>query len=914
MKDSRITCWLILVATLLVASTGLAQQPHGRHALPKVHDHRALDIDTLRHRFANPPREAGPWVYWFWFDNVLNRSEISRQLEEMADAGIAGAELRCVVGRGFPSLVAPWYGPDAWARLEHKQLEYLSPEFIEVMEHTCAEAELRGIRLAMNLGMGWPPGGPWIPDEHRSKHLQSSSRIVTGPRVLAKGELAAPAGAMVFAWRLQPSEAGSQVVPDSFRDLTGNVDVQHHVSWDVPEGQWLIGVFHHTYGGMCDKGNGPEADPGSREAVLFHLDHIFSRLEPKLAKYFGTTFVEVASDSWEYTRPRAGRYWSPGLFAAYEAHTGTSLKSKMYALLGHGPDQDIILRDLEAAAREAVQGNFFETLTSYLHDRGLRHRPQVRGRGLPRDFFDAYASADVPEIEEEVCLPEAIWTAHILGKPIISAEAFTFLSGHAGNLSMHPEPRHGSLYDPQRLWETTPALMRQHANAHFARGINRIQIHSYSYSPPQVPAPGWRMYAEIHLNRNVPWWWAMPEFSRWVARNQLMLQSGGPVADAVVYPVRANRPDGPFNKATDQPTSALNAVDGVSPSIFARVKKLSGDVSYDFRKLVFLDDVRTLDEARHIADLVTDGVTLVCCRAMPEEWSVFEGAQDSDASASLLEQLGKAPVVDARADGWQKALRDSQSVRWTSEADITYQHRRVEDGEIYFLMNWGDDFEGDVSFPDKGWTPELWDADTGTTRVLGVSHRDDDRVHLSVSLRRLESAFVVFSRSGPAPRVAASQSTERRLASSVEISGAWTLTAAPADGVGLDTRFTRDMDKLASWREIPKLERFAGTVTYTTSFAITEERLREASLLRLGLGQVREVARVWLNGRAVGTTWHSPHCLVITEHVRSGKNELRIQVANILKNHFEQSSAYGRPSGLLGPVQIEQYTRLELNE
>ena len=87
----------------------------------------------------------------------------------------------------------------------------------------------------------------------------------------------------------------------------------------------MIGIFHYTLGGICDKGNGPEADPGSREAVLFHLDYLFRRLEPKLAKYFGTTLVEVASDSWEYTRPRTGRYWSPGLFDAPATETSLSL-------------------------------------------------------------------------------------------------------------------------------------------------------------------------------------------------------------------------------------------------------------------------------------------------------------------------------------------------------------------------------------------------------------------------------------------------------------------------------------------------------------------------------------------------------------------------------------------------------------
>ncbi len=948
MMENRIACWLIAIATLFVARTVPAQPPGNHHAPPKMHAYRAQDIDTLRQHFANPPREAGPWVYWFWFDNVVNRTEISRQLQEMADAGIAGAELRCVVGRGFPSLVPPWYGPDAWASLDHKRLEYLSPEFVEMLEHTCAEAKRCGIRLAVNLGMGWPPGGPWITDQHRSKHLQAASRIVAGPKLLSPGELTVPAGAMVFAWRI--GRIGNDVIPESFCDLTEDVDAQQRVAWDVPDGRWLIGIFHYTFGGLCDKGNGQEADPGSREAVLFHLNHIFSRLEPKIAKYFGTTLVEVASDSWEYTRPRTGRYWSPGLFDAYATYTGKPLKPQMHALLGHGPDQETILQNLEASAREAVQKNFYETLASYLHTRGLRHRPQVRGRGLARDFFDAYAIADVPEIEEEVCLPEAVWTAHVLGKPIVSAEAFTFLSGHAANLSMHSAPRHGSLYDPQRLWETTPALMRQHANAHFARGINRIQIHSYSYSPPQVPPPGWRMYAEIHLNRNVPWWWAMPEFSRWVARNQLMLQSGGPVADAVVYPVRANPPDGPFNMSTDQPTSALNAVDAASESTFSKVRKRTGDVPYGFARVILLDDVCPPAAARHIADLIAEDVVLVCCQRMPENWSVFVDDPESADLSALRERfetaLGQGRVIDARTNGWQAALARSQSVTWRpASASLSYQHRRVTGGEIYFLMNWGDDFDGEVSFPDGDLVPEFWDAETGASHPAGEYRHKDGRVHVRVALRYLESLFVVFV-DGPDQlhaiecdngHVEASSdgvlyaiptgdqpcriqlSDGRRLASAtrrlapVGSPNDWKLTASPERGVGLESAVEMQLDRLASWRDIPALHRFAGTAIYSAQFTVNERQLASDVRLQLDLGRVYDVATVWINGHRVGTAWHPPYVLEITEQVCADTNELRVEVANILKNYLERSKGYTRPSGLLGPIRIDTRIKSKLN-
>jgi len=75
------------------------------------------------------------------------------------------------------------------------------------------------------------------------------------------------------------------------------------------------------------------------------------------------------------------------------------------------------------------------------------------------------------------------------------------------------------------------------------------------------------------------------------------------------------------------------------------------------------------------------------------------------------------------------------------------------------------------------------------------------------------------------------------------------------------------------------------------------------------LGRVHEVARIWINDQVVGTAWHAPYRFDITDCVRKGTNRLRIEVANILKNHVETGRGYKRPSGLLGPVQVRSTAR-----
>lgn len=946
MKISSPLRWSIVVLALVLYSAAA-------HAQPSADVVRAQGIDALRASFQDVPRQAGPWVYWMFFENVMSREEITRQLEEMAAAGIAGAELRFLSLHGFSGLPGPWFDAEGWERLGQRRLEFLSPEFVAMLEHACHEARRLDLRLAMNLGMGWPPGGPWVTDEHRSKHLVVRSQVVPGPREL-RGEqaLPVPPGAMVFAWRIPPGSADDPTVEvASFRDLRGYVTPQNQLAWDVPDGSWLIGVFHYVPGGLCDKGNGPELDPGSREAVLFHLDHIFDRIEPRLASYFGSTLVEVASDSWEYERRGDARYWSPAIFAMFPEVAGYDVRERLYALLGYGPDRQRTLADIERVEREVIRKNFFITTTAYLHERGLRHRPQVRGRGLARDFFESYAEADVPEIEEEVFLPEAVWTARTLGKPIISAEAFTFLSGHGRNLELDGQQRshEGPLADPRKQWETNPALLRWHANAHFARGVNRIQMHSFGYSPAGVPPPGWRIYAEVHLNRNVPWWPYMPSFSNWVARTQWVLQAGMHVADAVVYPVRGNPMEGPYNQNPDQPVTAFNSIDAATCYTLSRMADAAAESLYCCSQFVLIDDVRSLDEARHILTLLGNDTVLVCCHTLPEDWTGLRHAGDDAGEcerlrAAFRDLAARGKIKDFREQGWREVLRQARSVSWLpATAQLTFQHRRVRGGEIYFLTNWGGSFSGEVSFPRKDLVPEIWDCDTGTTLPSGEYRLEPDRMMVPLRLAPHESALIVCTRSEPrlhavrceGGRVVADpahtlqvwlesagpchvtlsdgRTAEFRveLPEPIQLEGPWQLVARPEQGVGLTAPLALELNQLVSWRSIPELRTFAGTVSYQMELDLPEDMLRGDLRLLLELGDVRELADIYLNGSHVGTSWFPPHCLDLTDDARSGKNTLLIHVPNVLKNHMEQGQ-YDHPSGLLGPVRIRPVGRVDL--
>ena len=101
---------------------------------------------------------------------------------------------------------------------------------------------------------------------------------------------------------------------------------------------------------------------------------------------------------------------------------------------------------------------------------------------------------------------------------------------------------------------------------------------------------------------------------------------------------------------------------------------------------------------------------------------------------------------------------------------------------------------------------------------------------------------------------------------------------------------------------------------------------RNAHLL-LDLGEVKNLAEVFINGKSLGIVWKTPYRIDVTDRLKPGANSVEIRVTNPRVNRIigdRQSNAVKSftftspkfykadsrlvPSGLLGPVQILQAT------
>lgn len=147
--------WALLLGALLIAPQATPAKMAGTAELAK--------------KFATPPPEARPWVYWFWSCGNISREGITADLEAMARVGIGGV-LIMEVDQGVPA------GP----------VTYLSPQWRELFKHTVAEASRLGIEINMNNDGGWcGSGGPWIKPAQSMQVVTWSELTLNGPRAFS---------------------------------------------------------------------------------------------------------------------------------------------------------------------------------------------------------------------------------------------------------------------------------------------------------------------------------------------------------------------------------------------------------------------------------------------------------------------------------------------------------------------------------------------------------------------------------------------------------------------------------------------------------------------------------------------------------------------------------------------------------
>ncbi len=267
------------------------------------------------------------------------------------------------------------------------------------------------------------------------------------------------------------------------------------------------------------------------------------------------------------------------------------------------------LWDLRQTAKELVVENHARHLAELGRKHGLTLSIEPYDLN-PAGDLSLGAAADVPMCEfwskgygfnSEFSCFEAVSIGHTMGRNIVAAESFT--SG--GN----------------EAWRQYPGSMKAQADWALCCGVNRFVFHRYQHQPWLDRKPGMTFgpYG-VHWDRTETWWEMVPAFHTYLARCQMMLRRGLPVAD-ILYLAAEGAPHvfRPPGSAThgELPDRLGYNFDGCDPNTFIeRASVKNGRITFPDGMsygLLVLPQFDTMTPAllRKIESLVEDGAVVI---------------------------------------------------------------------------------------------------------------------------------------------------------------------------------------------------------------------------------------------------------------------------------------------------------------
>jgi hypothetical protein len=339
----------------------------------------------------------------------------------------------------------------------------------------------------------------------------------------------------------------------------------------------------------------------------------------------------------------------------------------------------------------------------------------------------------------------------------------------------------------------------------------------------------------------------------------------------------------------------------------------------------------TLAALRRLAALVEGGATVIGTKPLGSPSLAGDGAEYAALAGKLWPGAESAAVGKGRvvaSSDINAALKliglapDFSFTGGGADAEIPFVHRKLDDGDSYFLVNRKSRKEAiEARFRVSGMEPEIWRADTGTFESVSYRIADGETV-VPLALKSEESLHVVFRK--PATSSARTVAIPEPVTLAT-LDGAWAVRFQ--EGRGAPSSIVMPQLTALERSDDPGVRFFSGIATYDKRFD-APNGWKAGQPLKLNLGEVREVAEIRVNGTHAGYAWHQPYTVEIGHLVKPGQNQLEIRAANLWINRLirdadpavlqkvtwtpdptYRADARLRPSGLIGPVTLEGSAR-----
>ena len=735
-----------------------------------------------------------------------------------------------------------------------------------------------------------------------------------------------------YQWAPQPEVDDKATVIDGSKviDISNKMTSDGTLNWDVPAGNWII-----LRTGMTPTGT--KNGPASPEATGYEVDKMSKKLAEK--HFYGhmgeilkripeadrKCFKVVVQDSYE----QGGENFTDGFLEEFKLKYGYDatpfLPVYQGMVVNSQSESDRFLWDMRRMVANKVAYDYVGGLRDISHKYGLTTWLECYGHwGFPGEFLmyggqsdeisgEFWSEGDLGNIENRA----ATSCGHIYGKNKISAESNT--CGGAA-------------------FSRGPANLKQRGDRFFAEGINNTLLHVFISQPYEDKNPGINAPFGNEFNRKNTWFSQMDVYTQYLKRTNYMLQQGLNVAD-VAYFIGEDTPK--MTGITDPALPIGYQFDYMNAEViekFMTVKNglitLAHGTQYRILVLPKLETMRP-ELLKKIKQLVNDGAFVM--GPAPKRSPSLQNQPMADQQVQLIakelwgnvdgititsRKVGKGMILNGLDMKQAFALINCvPDCKLPDDNTIHYGHRTLGNAQIYFLTN--QTTEKKLVSPEfrvKGLQPELWEATTGSMRILPAFTQNGNSTAMPLKLAPNESVFIVFRNASEKSVV---NTLEANYPTPVLLSDLQTPWKVQFDtnnrGPIKPVVFKTLMDWTTSTND--SIKYYSGTAIYSNQFQI--KKMPNQQKVMISLGAVTASAKIFINGVYVGGLWTAPYELDITSFVKKGNNVLKIEVVNNWMNRLigdtklplEQHKTWCsvnpyaaesplQKSGLIGPVNI----------
>ena len=735
-----------------------------------------------------------------------------------------------------------------------------------------------------------------------------------------------------YLWREQPQadDRSMAVQPGQVIDLSDKMTADGTLTWDVPEGEWTVLRTGMTPTGVvnepaCPDATGYEVDKLSRKHAEEHFDAYIGEILRRIPADERKSFKLLVQDSYEV----GGQNFTDDMIPVFKERYGYDpvpyLPVLSGVVVGSQHDSDAFLWDLRRLVADKISYDYVGGSREVAHKHGLTTWLENYGHwGFPGEFLQYGGQADevggefwadppLGDIENRL----ATSCAHIYGKKLTSSETST---------SAGPS------------FVRTPSSLKQRMDRFFTYGVNNTVLHLYISQPSEDRLPGSNAWFGTEFNRNNTWFKHMDLYTQYIKRCNYMMRQGWYQAD-VAYFIGEDAPRmvgimEPWIPAGYQ-FEHMNA-EVIMRDMTVKDGMLTLPHGVQFKVLVLPRRLKTMrpELLEKIERLILDGAIVM--GPAPERSPSLQNQPEADRRVKEMAARiwGDVDGVNVKQRRYGKGMicdgLDFETLftqlcyvpdcKVPDGMNVYQGHQKDGDTDIYILSNQDNRaLTMDVAFRVTGKQPELWDPVTGVIRKLPAFRQEEKTTVVPMKLEKNECVFVVFREKGE-PSATTLEANYPAPLRTQEATGEWDVTFESAFKTPSPVRMAT-LDNLSD-NANDSIRYFSGTATYTTSVCL--DRAGRGEHMFMAFDNVGTMAKVYINGKYAGGVWTAPYRLDVTDFVKNGRNDVKVEVVNtwvnrivgdmnlpeseretyLFVNHLNAKTPLP-PSGIIGKVKFE---------